>query len=241
MTVAPETVERALELVFGAKSSYANLSAFKSLDERALRSAYHQKAMHFHPDRAEVLGLDEKALGELFKRLHGAYGLLNRVKVDNSLLVRTSFHRPTTRPTETETHGRFYRGGMPKTRLRFAQFLYYSGLIDWQSMINALTWQRTVRPKVGDIGRAYKYFDHSEVLTVIRETERSELFGIAALRLGIVNRHQLNVMIGKQLSLNCPIGRYFLEEGMFSQSDVDTLLARNRRHNCRYNRAPANR
>ncbi|MBU8913574.1 MAG: J domain-containing protein [Spirochaetales bacterium] len=241
MTVSPETVEKALELVFGAQSDYASLNAFKSLDEKVLRSAYRRKAMHFHPDRAEVLGLDARALGELFKRLHGAYGLLNRVKVDKSLRVSTAVHRSATRPADTETCGRFYRGGMPTTRLRFVQFLYYSGLIDWQTMISALTWQRTVRPKVGDIGRAYKYFGHSEVLTVIRGTERSELFGIAALRLGIVNRHQLNVMIGKQLSLNYPIGRYFLEEGIFSQSDVDALLARNRRHNCRYNRAPANR
>ncbi len=237
MTVTPESFERALAVVFGTKSDYANLDAFESLDERELRSAYRRKAMHFHPDRAEVLGLDERALGELFKRLHGAYGLLSRVKIDSSLRASISLHRPVTWPADTGDGRRFYRGRMPETKLRFAQFLYYNGLVDWRSIIDALTWQRRVRPKVGDIGRAYEFLDHSGIISIIMETKIAELFGDVALRLGMVSRHQLDVMIGKQRSLNYPIGRYFLEKGIFSTYDVDTLIRKNRQHNSRYARA----
>ncbi len=231
VTVTPEIVEKALKLVFGSKSNYADLGMMKSLDQRILKSAFREKVMHFHPDRAGVLGLDEGVLDELFKRLHGAYRLLNSIVVDKSVLVHGTVRRPAPRRAHTAPSRTFYRGRTPETKLKFAQFLYYNGVIDWQSMIDAVTWQLNVRPKIGEIGRAYKFFDHSGVISVIREKKRAEFFGGAALRMGMVSRFQLNAMIGKQKSLNYPIGRYFLEKGVFSSRDLETLLDRSRRHN----------
>ncbi len=166
MTVAPEIVEKALKLVFGESSQQAKLDDLNSLDERVLKSAFRKKAMHVHPDRAEVLELDVHVLERLFKRLHGAYRLLNRVLVDESLLVNTPVHRRANRPMQTEPAARYFTGRTPQGKLRFAQFLYYNGHIDWQSMIDAITWQLIVRPKIGDIGRAYGFFDHSGILSV---------------------------------------------------------------------------
>jgi hypothetical protein len=124
-----------------------------------------------------------------------------------------------------------YRGVLPKRPLRFAQFLYYAGVIDWQMMIDAITWQMHVRPKIGEIGRAYHFFDYHGVGDIIRAREVGELFGSTALRIGRVNRFQLNAMVGKQLKHNLPIGRYFLEKGLLGQVELSTLLERNRRHN----------
>ena len=237
MTVTPQTVEKALHLVFGSESGLADLQMVKSLDEGILKSAFREKAMHFHPDRAGVLGLDENMLNELFKRLHGAYRLLNRVVVDESVLLSTAVENPENRtetPRKPAPDRMYYRGRTPDTKLKFAQFLYYSGVIDWQSMIDSVTWQLNVRPKIGEIGRAYRFFDHSGVISVIREKDRSEFFGGAALRMGMVSRFQLNAMIGKQKSLNYPIGRYFLENGVLSGNDIDTLLQKCRQHNYRH-------
>ncbi len=222
--VTPDIVAKALKLVFGSKSKYADLRSLRRLDRGVLKSAYREKAMYFHPDRAQVLGLDENILSELFKRLHGAYRLLNRVLVDESLLA------PATEPAHSVGR-RYFHGRVPEKKLRFAQFLYYNGLIDWQSMIDAVTWQMQVRPKIGEIGRVYQFFDHSGILSIIRERERTELFGGAALRLGMVNLFQLNAMVGKQRSLNYPIGRFFLEKGIFSSRDMETLLLRSKHHN----------
>ena len=255
MTVTPQIVEKALHLVFGSASRFADLQMVSSLDERTLKSAFREKAMHFHPDRAEVLGLDESKLSELFKRLHGAYRLLNHVVADDSVIQSATVRRsekqtgPQTGPgpagpgpdrqqgrrsdtrSKTAPNRMYYHGRTPEMPLKFAQFLYYNGVIDWQSMIDAVTWQLNVRPKIGEIGRAYRFFDHSGVISVIREKDRSEFFGGAALRLGMVNRFQLNAMIGKQKSLNYPIGRYFLENGILSNCDLDTLLQKCRQHN----------
>ena len=240
VTVTPWIVKKALNLVFGSKSEYADLNMVKMLDERILKSAFREKAMYFHPDRAEVLGLDAGVLDELFKRLSGAYRLLKHVVLDQSVRANPSVRRYPSRPARptprrtNPTHGpTFYRGRMPETKMKFGQFLYYYGVIDWQSMIDALTWQRSVRPKIGEMGRTFNFFDHSGVISIIREKQNTEFFGDTAMRMGMVSRFQLNAMIGKQKSLNYPIGLYFLKKGVLSSSELDSLLNKNRQHNFR--------
>ncbi|MFW5743893.1 MAG: J domain-containing protein [Spirochaetota bacterium] len=126
---------------------------------------------------------------------------------------------------------RYYRGRVPQSELRFAQFLYYNRVIDWKTMIDALTWQHRVRPKVGEIGRSYKFLDFEAVSRILRVSPRGELFGSTAMKLGVLDRRQLYVMLGKQHQLNYPIGRYFLEEDILSKPEIEHLLAQHRRHN----------
>lgn len=240
--VKPELAQKALTLIFGTEASLPDPGRIKDLDESVFRAAYRKQALRFHPDRADTLGVDPAKLEELFKRLHGAYRLVNRivsgdvevdVPADTRIItpeepVRT--HAPQHRAYAPADKG-VYQGPMPGKPLRFAQFLYYSGLIDWQTMIDAITWQMHVRPKIGEIGRAYRFFDHGGIGEIIREREIGELFGNVALRLGKVNRLQLHAMVGKQRNLNLPIGRFFLEEEMFSRTELETLLKENRNHN----------
>lgn len=133
-------------------------------------------------------------------------------------------------PAESEGR-RFYRGRVPQSELRFAQFLYYNRVIDWRTMIDALTWQHRVRPKVGEIGRSYKFLDFDAVSRILRVSPRGELFGSTAMKLGVLDRRQLYVMLGKQHQLNYPIGRYFLEQDILSKPEIDHLLLQHRRHN----------
>lgn len=146
----------------------------------------------------------------------------------------------TSRPQgeERETRGsdgrRFYQGRVPRSELRFAQFLYYNRVIDWRTMIDALTWQHRVRPKVGEIGRSYKFLDFDAVSKILRVSPRGELFGSTAMKLGVIDRRQLYVMLGKQHQLNYPIGRYFLEQDLLSRPEIDHLLVQHRRHNSTY-------
>lgn len=139
------------------------------------------------------------------------------------------------RPDDAEQgEGRFYTGRVPETELRFAQFLYYNRVINWKTMIDAITWQYRVRPKVGEIGRAYKFLSFDSVTRVLRVSPRGELFGSTAMRLGLLDRRQLLVVLGKQHQLNYPIGRYFLENDILSRPEIDHLLVQNRRHNLKY-------
>jgi hypothetical protein len=120
---------------------------------------------------------------------------------------------------------------VPNSELRFAQFLYYNRVIDWKTMIEAVTWQYRVRPKVGEIGRSYNFIDFKGVSDVLRRSPRGELFGNTALRLGVLDIRQLRVMLGKQHQLNYPIGRYFIEQEILSAPEVEHLIAINKRHN----------
>ena len=133
--------------------------------------------------------------------------------------------------SQPEAGRRYYHGRVPQGRLRFAQFLYYHQVIDWQTMIDAVTWQYRVRPRLGEIGRSYKFLDFDAVSRVLRNSPRGELFGNTAMRLGLLDRRQLYVVLGKQHQLNFPIGRYFLESGILSRPEIDHLLVQNKRHN----------
>jgi hypothetical protein len=133
--------------------------------------------------------------------------------------------------------GVYYRGRVPESELRFAQFLYYNRVIDWKTMIDAITWQYRVRPKIGEIGRAYKFLDFEAVTQVLRTSPQGELFGSTAMKLGLLDRRQLYVVLGKQHQLNYPIGRYFLENDILSKPEIDHLLVQNRRHNLKHRRS----
>ncbi len=129
---------------------------------------------------------------------------------------------------------RFFAGRVPTTELRFAQFLYYHRVIDWKTMIDAVTWQYRVRPKVGEIGRSYRFLDFMSVNSVLKSSPRGELFGATALKLGVLDPRQLRVMLGKQHQLNYPIGRFFTDHEILSKDEVERLLLLNKRHNRHY-------
>ncbi|MFW6288652.1 MAG: hypothetical protein ACOC2Q_02625 [Spirochaetota bacterium] len=144
---------------------------------------------------------------------------------------RRSDRKQADRPSDSSGVGRYFGGRIPTGELRFAQFLYYNRVIDWKTMIDAVTWQYRVRPKVGEIGRSYHFLDFDSVTRVLRSSPRGELFGDTAMKLGLLDRRQLSVVLGKQHQLNYPIGRYFLENDILSRPEIDHLLAQNRRHN----------
>ena len=258
-TITPTLVRNALRIVFGESSPYSDgLSALATLSQDEVAVWFRKRALELHPDRASTLGIPPDRLEKAFKRLHGAYRLLSRLLEDEALrsrLIRADgaasgrgasglWTPREPEPRERHRHEepardesdvrRFYRGRVPESELRFAQFLYYNRVIDWRTMIDALTWQHRVRPKVGEIGRSYRFLDFKAVSRILRVSPRGELFGSTAMKLGVLDRRQLYVMLGKQHQLNYPIGRYFLEQDILSKPEIDHLLVQHRRHNSRF-------
>lgn len=230
MNVNPIIVERALSVLFGEGSRHISTASLGNLDNAILKTAFRQRSMHFHPDRSRQLQISEEVLDSQFKRLHGAYRLLNRLNNnDESLRIDMA----TQSSVKTEKTGRhpYYRGSMPQMPLRFAQYLYYAGIINWDTLIDALIWQTRVRPKIGDIGREYQFLDHENIIDIIKNGGRNELFGDTAIRMGLLNRFKLNVLVGKQHNMNLPIGRYFVEKNVLSRGQVRVLVERVKIHN----------
>lgn len=253
-TITPELALRALRIVFDQESvPSADLAMLAGLSQRDLAARFRVRALELHPDRAGTLGQPQDVLERQFKRLHGAYRVLSRLVEDERLCVQivqqsrtrtASDERRHTAPTDTgvpraktrPASGTYYHGRVPESKLRFAQFLYYNRVIDWRTMIDAITWQYRVRPKLGEIGRAYRFLDFDSVTRVLRASPQGELFGDTAVKLGVLDQGQLCVALGKQHRFNYPIGRYFLEKDILSRVEIEHLLQQNRRHNLKYRR-----
>jgi hypothetical protein len=144
---------------------------------------------------------------------------------------RKTAHRYRQQQGKNETPKRFYTGPMPKTEMRFAQFLYYSKKIDWNTFVQALSWQWKNRPRLGEIAVEKGYLKHAEIITILRHSFPGELFGKAAIRLGFLSERELFLLLGHQQLLNKPIGLFFIEQCSFPQSEIEKQLAQMKKFN----------
>ncbi len=124
---------------------------------------------------------------------------------------------------------------LPRRRLRFAEYLYYSGRVRWSELVEAIAWQRAQRPPIGRIAVGLGYLAHDDV-GVILERRRlaganAILFGEWAVRLGYLTPFQVLAILGQQLRRQRPIGQYFVERGMLGPDDVEEIRRRILRHN----------
>jgi hypothetical protein len=84
------------------------------------------------------------------------------------------------RPLDPKT---LYHGPLPSCQLLFGRYLYYSGLINLQTIGQALVWQRTQRPCFGEIGRRMGWINERDTSRILRHRKDRNLFGELAMRL----------------------------------------------------------
>jgi len=118
--------------------------------------------------------------------------------------------------------------------LRFAEFLYYSGCISWQSLISALVWQRTERPKFGEIARQLRIVSASDMTRVLLARARHEQTGAAASRLRLLTVEEVRRILRIQRARQRAIGRYFVEKERMSDLELSGFLHELFRHNARW-------
>ena len=58
----------------------------------------------------------------------------------------------------TRSFEKKYRGTIPARKLRIGHYLYFSGLISWESLIKALVWQRRQRPRLGLVSTVMDWY-----------------------------------------------------------------------------------
>jgi hypothetical protein len=119
-----------------------------------------------------------------------------------------------------------------------AEYLYYSGRIGWQDFVEAIAWQRSQRPSVGRIAVGFGFLDGFEVSEILErrraEGAQREPFGEFAVRSGYLTPFQLLALLGQQLRLQRPIGRFFVERGLVSDGELDDARVVIFRHNARH-------
>ncbi len=127
---------------------------------------------------------------------------------------------------------------LPQRRLRFAEYLYYSGRVRWTELVAAIAWQRAQRPPLGRIAVDFGFLAPDDVGVILERRREAAAngvpFGEWAARLGYLSSFQLLAALGQQLRMQRPIGQFFVERGVVEPEEIDEIRRRILRHNIRF-------
>ncbi len=136
----------------------------------------------------------------------------------------------------TESSPLHYHGALPRRRLRLAEFLYYSGRVSWQSLISSIVWQRSARPKFGELAKELRAITRQDLTKILGSKRRHEQTGETARRLRLMTAEEVAKILRLQRARHKPIGRYFVEKERMPRAELTTILRELFRHNARYSR-----
>ncbi len=228
-----------------------------------VKSAFRRRAMETHPDKLYTnkhagSGLD----GSPFHLVRAAYeNLLGFLRDKENTYAPAWVEQDRFRPTSPhysshprpiraivlpeEVHSRtglattehYYDGALPERVLLFGHFLYYSGLANWRTVARILTWQRTERPRLGELGLRHGLLEREDIALILRRRRPPRPFGQTARGLGLLDEEQLRLLLARQLRLQKKFGTILLEKKLLKDYELEELLQRFRGHN----RSVANR
>ncbi len=130
----------------------------------------------------------------------------------------------------------FYRGPVPRRKLRLAEFLYYTGRVSWQSLISAIVWQRTAQPRFGELARDLRRISTPDIARILGSRLRHEQTGQTAQRLRLLTGPEVERILRLQKARRKLIGRYFVEKESMSSAVLTGILRELYRHNARWGR-----
>lgn len=234
-------INTAVKIIFDETGVFDPKSYIRRIDKNDIKKAFRDKVKKTHPDRALLLGRDVVDLEKDFKLVNEAYSVILKyfddivVSKDENIFVK-QYCRDKAGAKRDFGKVRvpgdfFYTSPVPDRVLRFAEFLFYSGRISWNTLIKAIVWQYKMRPRLGEIAVSLNYIDKKSIYEVIRCMECNEKFGEAALRLRYIDDYKLLVLLGTQKRYDRPIGRYFVESGMACEHTLRGYLLENKQHN----------
>ena len=141
------------------------------------------------------------------------------------------FRSTATQPSMFWDTESLYQGPVPNRRLLLGHFLYYSGLINWRTIIQALIWQRTERPRLGEIGQRFGLLNEADVVHILRNRPILQPFGQTAMDLGLLSQPQLQMLVAHQKRLQKKFGEFFLEKKILDPNELRSLLQQYQEHN----------
>lgn len=206
------------------------------LQPEGVRNAYRKRARQCHPDAARTSPNQQK-LTELFRRSVEAYEVLNGFLRDRQVpaALKMTGARKTQSATPTKlpraTNERYYNGPLPTHELKIGLYLYYCGAVSYQALVRSLLWQRSLRPPLGEFACSWGWINQQDVTRVLSATHLVCPFGQRALKLGLLNQSQLNILLLHQRFIQQPVGRYFIQHRILTEADLLRHLRELARHN----------
>ncbi len=130
---------------------------------------------------------------------------------------------------------KMHKGAVPARHLLFGHYLYYSGLISWQGIVQALVWQRSHKRRIGEVAVERGWMTKKDVYKNLRNCSRTDLpFGQQALSNGFLSRTQVICLLNQQKRRQKRLGSFFIEKKVLSPQQLSQLLVGFHRHNARF-------
>ena len=250
-------LHRACEIIFGPELAVTR-EFLDYLQPSGVKSAYRKRAMETHPDRFAAGGTSSQSRdNDLFHAVQHSYEHLLQYLKAREQGFRLPYRAPvrppawrSARPSATATqqnqtrnntppHGsgwnveQHYHGPLPNRRLLLGHFLYYSGIASWRMVVQALVWQRTQRPRLGELGQRFGLLHEEEIRHILRGKTLFEPFGTSAVAQGYLTEAQLQLLIYQQKRLQRKSGEYFTANNILRPDQLALLLRQYHAHNAR--------
>jgi hypothetical protein len=199
--------------------------------------------METHPDRAKITGENQSIMSERFREVNFAYEKLKTSIGPSRFIVSSKAAAPPdntprssgSSPVDKPVSDHFYKGKFPTRRLLIGQYLYYSRIISWRTLINAICWQKTQRPPIGQIALKWGILTSEDIIKILKERRKEAdnylKFGEYALSNGYITRFEQMALLGKQNKSHRPLGEYFIQKGIIETYELDRLLTKLGDHN----------
>jgi len=235
-------VFRACRTLFGAE---LNLSRdfLHYLQPAGVRSAYRRQAKVTHPDRFSLsaTGTREKQQ-RLFQDLNQAHETVQKFLKQRERVPAASFFRNRSTASYSQPkrrqdrpYSKYYRGPLPTRPLQFGLFLYYLGIIPFNAVISAITWQRQQRPVIGEIAKRWGWLSDEQIGKILNYRGRGvHKFGERAEQLELLTPLQVRALLLHQRTRQKQMGSYFIEQGFFKEEMLNQLLNQLAEHNRTY-------
>jgi hypothetical protein len=240
------SVLQACSTLFGL-DPHACTGLLGTLEPAGAKSAYRKKAKETHPDLFHNQSRSvQQRQTLLFREILSAYETLNRFfkekeegrwkqKISASpRQARPAPRRDTTAASQpapkTEEAG-FYHGPIPLRVLEFGRYLYFSGLISYAALIDALMWQRKQRPSLGSVALRWGWLTKDSVQRISATRTVRGRFGERAVLLGLLTPFQVNTILYYQRTLQTRLGSYFAQKNLLTQEQLEALAAKMMHHN----------
>ncbi len=219
------------------------------LQREGAKTAFRKIAKQTHPDFFTNESQHvQKYQTELFQKIVGAYEVLNlffKQRDEGSWVAApasyaSAGHRRYSRPSgksgmrttkESRTTDTVFRGPLPFRSLELGRYLYYRGMISYDSLISALVWQRRQRPVIGDIARRWGWLTADAIRRIVETINLKGRFGERAVHLGLLTLFQVNTLLFYQRSQQNRLGRYFVANRHLTEDDLDRVIRELNEHN----------
>jgi hypothetical protein len=157
--ITREQIREAFRILFGSQITFSD-AVLNYLQPSGIKSAFREQVKRKHPDTADLTVRTPVEISEEFHSLYEAYRLLMDLKSHRfRRMERKEQVSPLNKPV-AEPGDFFYQGRtVPVHHLRLGEFLFYSKVISWHTLIQAIVYKKQFDDKL--MGR---YFIEKRIL-----------------------------------------------------------------------------